>query len=225
MAQIFLLAVAAATFPVLLAAVLVVLTLPEPEGQLAALLAGGLTISLVSGAAILVVLRAADVLQSSGGSTNPAVDIVLGALAVLGGLVALIGLDRRLAASWRTRHPAPADKGPSWTERTLSRGSRKLAFVAGLVLCLPNIYYLAALKDMSIGGYSTGTVVLLLIAFNLIMFISAELPLAGFVFAGDRTRPIVARLGSAVRAHQRQMIIIMALVFGAYLLIKGLGEA
>ncbi|WP_027006784.1 GAP family protein [Conexibacter woesei] len=218
MAQIFLLALAAATFPVLLAAVLVVLTLPEPEGQLAALLAGGMTVSLISGTAILVVLDAAGVLQSSGGSTNPAVDIVLGAIAVLAGLVMLAGLDRRLAA----RRPAPAERGPSWTERTLGRGSRKLAFLAGVVLCLPNIYYLAALKDMSIGDYSTTTLVLLLLAFNLIMFISAELPLAGFALAGDRTRPVVARLGNSIRAHQRQVIIAMALVFGTYLLIKGL---
>jgi hypothetical protein len=221
MAQIFLLALAAATFPVLLAAVLVVLSLPEPEGQLAALLAGGMLVSLVAGAGILALLNAAGELQSSGGSTSPAVDLVLGGVAVLAGLMMLVGLDRRLAA----RRPPKADRGPSWTERTLGRGSRRLAFLAGLVLCLPNIYYLAALKDMSIGGYSTGTLVLLLIAFNLIMFLTAEVPLAGFAFAGDRTRPIVARLGTTMRAHQRKMIIIMTLVFGGYLLVKGLVEA
>jgi hypothetical protein len=217
MVHLFVLAVAAATFPVLLAAVLFVLARPEPEGQLAALLAGGLTISLISGTAILVALHAADTLQSSSGSdsgTSAAVDLTLGAVAVVAGLVAMV---------W---HPAPKpDKGPSWTERTLGRGSRRLAFAAGLVLCLPNIYYLAALKDISVGGYSTATTVVLLLAFNIIMFATAEVPLAGFVFAGDRTRERVARLGAALRAHQRQVLIAMALLFGAYLLGKGLVEA
>jgi hypothetical protein len=225
MAQIFLLAVAAAFFPVLLAAVLVILAQPDPEGQLAALLAGGMTVSLASGAAILALLSAAGQLQSSGGSTSPAVDLVLGAVSVLLGVAALCGADRRLAARRRARHPVPQDKGPSWTERTLARGSRKLAFCAGLVLCLPNIYYLAGLKDISIGGYSTGSTVLLLLAFNIIMFATAELPLVGFVLAGDRTRVVVARFGTAVRARQRQVIIAMALVFGLYLLGRGLDEA
>jgi hypothetical protein len=226
MAQIFLLAIAAASFPVLLAAVLVILAYPEPEGQLAALLAGGLTVSLASGAAILALLSAADQLQTSGGSASPAVDLALGALAVLGGVFALCGFDRRVGVWWRARHPAAEDdEGPSWTERTLARGSRRLAFGAGLVLCLPNIYYLAGLKDISVGGYGTGTTIALLIAFNIVMFATAELPLLGFVLAGDRTRAIVGRFGTAIRAHQRQVIIIMALVFGLYLVGKGLHEA
>jgi hypothetical protein len=162
-----------------------------------------------------VLLSAAGQLQSPGGSTSPAVDIVLGAVAVLGGLAAL----------WRGPAPAAADKGPSWTERTLARGSRRLAFAAGLVLCLPNIYYLAGLKDISIGGYGTPTTIILLITFNMVMFATAELPLLGFLLAGDRTRTIVTRFGAAARAHQRQAVVAMALIFGLYLLLKGLDEA
>ena len=69
------------------------------------------------------------------------------------------------------------------------------------------------------------TTVVLLLAFNIIMFATAELPLLGFVVAGDRTRVVVERFGSAVRAHQRQVVIGMALVFGVYLVVKGLHEA
>jgi hypothetical protein len=118
--------------------------------------------------------------------------------------------------------PQDKQKGPSWTQRTLGQGSPWAAFIAGLILNLPGIWYLDALKDISkenVGALATIGQILL---FVVIMFALAELPLVGYAVDPDGTRVRVARFQGWLTAHGRQIAIAAAGAIGVYLTIKGI---
>ena len=48
------------------------------------------------------------------------------------------------------------EKGPSKVEQLLGRGSARVTFALGVILTLPGVAYLAALRDLQEGGYSAG---------------------------------------------------------------------
>ena len=52
-------------------------------------------------------------------------------------------------------------------------------FLAALVINVPGAAYLIALKDIAAGGYGTAVQVVLVLGFNLVMFVLAEVPLVG----------------------------------------------
>ena len=215
MAEVFGLAVAAAFYPLLLGAVLVILTRPQPRPLLLAFLIGGMAVSLLAGTLVLVLADGSGALAGSSGRTvSPAVDIVAG-LVSLGVAVAL----------WRRRgRPREERRQPEWLSRRLS-GSPWPAFLVGVALNLPGIYYLAALKQISVGGYGTVTAAFLLVAFNLIMFTLVEAPLVWYVISPDGARRRVAAADAWMRSNSAQLGVIIAAAAGAYLCAKGLDGA
>jgi hypothetical protein len=214
-AEILGLAVAAAFYPLLLGAVLLILTRPRPRPLLLAFLIGGMAVSLLAGTLILVLAQGSGALAGSSGRTvSPAVDIITG-LVSLGVAVAL----------WRRRRRPPKERRqPEWLSRRLG-GSPWPAFVLGVALNLPGIYYLAALKQISVGGYGTATAAFLLLAFNLIMFALVEAPLAWYVISPEGARRRVAALDHWMHLHSTQLGAVIAAAAGAYLCAKGLGGA
>jgi len=139
MSHIFLLAVASAFYPLLLAAVLLMLDTERPAPLLAAYLAGGVIVSVGLGVAILFALdRSGATSSSHQGTVSPAVDIAVGVLAVLVGLAMATGWDRRLRG--KREKPAKTPPKEPWSSRVLSRGSPALAFVVGMVFSLPSFY-------------------------------------------------------------------------------------
>jgi Sap, sulfolipid-1-addressing protein len=127
---------------------------------------------------------------------------------------------------WRRRdRPRKERKQPEWLSRRLGGGSPWLAFVIGVVLNLPGVYYLAALKQISVGGYGTATDALLLVAFNVIMFALVEVPLLWYVLSPDDARRRVAALDGWLHAHSSHLAVVIASVVGVYLCAKGVGGA
>lgn len=216
MAQIFGLAVAAAFYPVLLAAVLLILTRPEPGRLLLAFLLGGMAISLLAGTVILLVVEDSGALSGSSGRTvSPAVDIAVGLLSLAVAVVL-----------WRRRDRPHTERGqPEWLSRRLGGGSAWPVFVIGVALNLPGVYYLAALKQISVGGYGTATDAFLVVAFNLIMFTLVEVPLIWFMTSPEGARRRVAALDRWMHTHSTQLGVCIAAVVGAYLCAKGLRGA
>jgi hypothetical protein len=224
-AHVFVLALAAAVYPTLLAGVIVLLTRPRPAAQLTAFLVGGMACSLVAGSLVLAALEGSGQFDSSDQAASPALDLAAGVLSLAIGAAVATGRPRRLAER-RARKPAPAPAaGPSRTTRVLGGGSLPLIIALGALLNLPGIWYLAALKDISTGGYSTAGDILLVLGFNVVMFTLVELPLLGYLLAPDRTRATVDGFNAWLRAHKRQVAAGVAFAVGAYLVIKGLVEA
>jgi hypothetical protein len=216
------LALAAAFYPTLLAIVVVLLTRPRPARLLVAYLIGGMVIGLGVGFTFVFVLKGADISARSGhkSTASSILDIVAGGLSLVLAWLLATGRDPRPERFRRQRAPRDPDQ-PSWTKRAMSHDSVGLAFVLGIVLDLPSVWYLIALKDITAGGYSTGTQVILIVVFNLIMFAVIEIPLAAYLIAPDRAAARAAAFNAWLHSNVRRIAASLAGAVGAYLVVKG----
>ncbi len=146
MGNVILLALAAAVYPALLTGVIVLLARDKPAQALAAFMAGGMLISLTAGLIIVFALDGA-VSTSNQKSASPTVDLVAGILSLI--LAIVLWKRERGRREPRRETPTKNKDGPSWTQRTLGSGSVWAAFAAGLILNVPGIWYLDALKDIA----------------------------------------------------------------------------
>jgi len=220
MAHVLVLALAAAVYPTLLAGVIVILARPRPVRKLVGFLLGGMTISIAAGIAIVGSLRGSGAVAGAGTATKPAVDIVAGVGSLAIAWAVWTGRVARLAA-WR-RKRRPPKPGPSWTDRALGHSSMLVAFVVGVVLNLPGIWYLAALTDIAAADISFAHELLLILLFNVIMFLLVEIPLAFYVIDEERARRLVDAGSRWARAHSSQLGIGVACAVGVWLLAKGI---
>jgi hypothetical protein len=222
--QLLPLALGSAVYPTLLAVVIVILTQPNPRRLLAAYLAGGLLVSLTIGFIVIAGLSSGHVLNGESGRTiNPAVDLVAGLL-LLGLLYTLLsGRDQRLAEHRRRKRADRHAQGAkeSWSDRLLSRESIALTFLVGIALNLPGALYLVALTQIASADQGTAADVLQILAYNLIMFTWAELPLIGYGVAPDRTETFIKGVHRWLGSHIRQIAIAICGVAATYLTIKG----
>lgn len=222
--QLLLLALEAALYPTLLAAVVILLTLERPIPLLAAYLAGALVVSIGLGLAIVLVLGDSGALDTSRSGLSVGADLALGAVSLLFAVALAMHADERLR---RNRSPAPKRNSGQepWSQRILSRGSAPLVFVAAMVVNLPGAAYLIALKDIAAGHHATATDVALILAFNLVMFALAEIPLLGLVFAPERTHALVGAANAWTSSHGRQIAIAICASFGVFLVVRGIAHA
>lgn len=230
--SLLLLAFEAALYPTLLAAVVILLSTERPARLIGAYLAGGMTISIGLGTAIVFALDSSTLVDGGGGSVlSWTADLAIGGLALLAAVALATHADERWRARRRARRGAPeapsADdrKGEPWTQRVLARGSVPLVFMAALFVNVPGAAYLIALKDIAAGDHSAATAVGLIVLFNLIMFLLAEIPLVGLLVAPERTGELVDRMNRWLHDHSRQLAIGICLVLGAYLVTRGLANA
>lgn len=216
MGRAFLLAFLAALNPTLLAATTVMLLLNNPGRLMLGYLLGAMMTSVTLGIVIVFSLESSNAVNDTQNTVNPAVDIALGAIALV--------IARVLAARPHESRPAPGAKEkapPRWQTR-LSRSSPRGAFVVGACLTLPGASYLAGLRQIADLEYSDPVTVLLVIGFNLIMLILIELPLIGFAVAPDWTKDKVARAKLFVANHGRRLASRALAVIGLALVIKGI---
>jgi Sap, sulfolipid-1-addressing protein len=213
--ELLLLAIAAAFYPTLLAVVLIFLGRPHPKRLLMFFLAGALLASISIGLAAVFALDEANLSTSSRATLNAGVYIGFGALALVIG-------------AHFYREPAKKEpklkkkKGPSLTDRVGSHESAWFVFVAGMVLNLPGMWYLIALKDIALASYSDAAKVVLVVGFNLIMFALIEVPLLGYVLAPEWTQERVRNFNSWLHSHARRVGAYIAFGLGIFLIVRGI---
>lgn len=218
-------ACASAIYPSLLAAVVLIMGQPNPRRLLSAYLAGALLVSIGTGLIIVFALDASEVTSGSGDRFGPGVDLAIGAVALLLFWVLLTDRDRRLRERRASRKPERPDDGRDpWSRRILGRGSLKLTFILGMALSFPGALYLVALKDIAESGTGTGKSVLLIVAYNLIMFALAEVPLLAYAMAPERTKETVDTANAWLGSHSRQVAMALCATAGGILLARGLIE-
>jgi MFS family permease len=221
--QLLVLALEAALYPTLLAVVVLLLAQPRPRRLLAVYLTGALTVSIVVGCLIVYALAHSGTLDNSHATVSWTADLVLGALALLLALALWRRADVRLAERRRARRPDPgAEATEPWSQRVLAGGSAPLVFLAAVALNLPGAAYLIGLKDISAAHTSTARAFVLIVAFNAIMFLLAEVPLGGLTFAPDQTGARVERLNAWLSRNGRTIAIVLCGAFGAFLVARGL---
>ncbi len=225
--QIFGLALAAMANPTLLAAVTVMLLMPDPKRLMLAYLLGAYTTSIGVGLAIVFVLHDSGAVETSKGTVGPVEDIVVGLLLLLIAYALSSDRDQRLRERRQRRKVAKlAKKGGEEKEplpiRLLGRGSPRIGFIVGLLLSFPGVSYLVALGR--IDGLEAGAAptALLVIAFCLIQQTLLEVPLIGYAVAPERTQGAVDGFRAWLSRNGRRAGIVAATVAGSLVIIRGI---
>jgi hypothetical protein len=229
MGNIFLLSLVAAANATLLAAVTVMLFLPNPKRLLLGYLAGGLLTSLTIGFLIVFDLHGSGATSTSQNTLSPATDLALGLILLLVAFVLNGGHDERLRERRKKKKEEKGkgegeEKSPSRVEQLLGRGSPRVTFALGVVLTLPGVSYLVALHELDNLNYGTVPTILVILGFNVMLLILLEVPLVGYVFAPERTVVEVQRFRAWLSRRGRRMAIIFAAGLGALLVVRGVIE-
>ena len=145
--QLVLLALASAFYPTVVAAVVILLSQPRRLPLLSAYLAGGLTISIGLGLAIVGALKASHTLHTSRSTLGWTADLAIGGLALLLAVALATRADQRFQDRRKSRRPPTDDAGgrEPWSQRFLAGGSVPIVFAAGLAINVPGAFYLIAL--------------------------------------------------------------------------------
>ena len=223
--SIFVLALAAMFTPTLLAAVTVMMLLPNPKRLMLGYLLGAYTTSITLGLLIVFTLNGTASVSTAQHTLNPIEDIVIGLLALL--IAFVLGTDRDAPLQRRRQHRKEAkeakDGGPkeSWPERMLGRGSARVTFVVGMLLTLPGVSYLTALDRIAKLDVGAAETVAIVVAFCLVQQLLLELPLLGYAFRPEWTKDAVARFRVWLGHSGRRMGIRLAMVVGVLLIARG----
>jgi hypothetical protein len=208
----------------LLAAVTVMMLLPNPKKLMFGYLLGAYLTSITLGLLIVFSLHGSASVESAKHTLSPIEDLVVGSLALLVAYVLLSGRGEELRER-RQRRKQAKQQGPpkeSLPERMLGRGSARITFVLGVVLTFPGVSYLAALDRMAKLDASDVEIVLLVVVFCLIQQALLELPLIGFTLAPDWTKDAVSRFRAWLARSGRRTGGYVALGIGALLILRGL---
>jgi hypothetical protein len=225
--EIFLLSLLAMFNPTLLAAVTLMLLLPNPKRLMLGYLLGAYTASISAGLAIVFALPESSATSTSKNTLSPLEDAVVGLLLLI--VAAALATDRdRPLRERRARRKSENQAGREGEEkeplpmRLLGRGSPRAAFVVGLLLSFPGVSYLSGLNHIHKLDAAALPTALLVIAFCLVQQLLLELPLAGYFVAPERTAEAVEGFRAWLARNGRQAGIIVAVVLGALVLIRGI---
>jgi hypothetical protein len=222
--ELLLLAVASAFWPFLIAVVLIALRSPHPERLLASFYAGALLTTVTVGLLVVGALQGTSVVTASSSrqTLDPALSITIGALALISAYV----LRRRAIRQERDRElrsRREAKKtGPTWWEKMLGRGA-PLAFVVGVLLdVFPGFFPFVALKNIAELDYGLASTAALVLGFYLVMFVSIELPLVGYLFVPRRTTEWATRFNHWLDRNGRSLAVYALAAVGGYLAVRGI---
>lgn len=222
---IFLLSLLSMVNPTLLAAVTIMMLLPEPKRLIGGYLLGAYLTSIGLGMAIAFSLHGSSGVESGKKTLSPIEDIVLGVILAIAGWALLSGRVAAAKERRRLRHQekhGPAEEKQSLPERMLGRGSARISFAVGALLSLPGASYLVALDRMSKLGWPTASTALAVVVFCLIEQLLLELPLIGFWLAPQWTEGAVVRFRAWISRNAARTAGCAALVLGCLLVIRGL---
>ena len=222
--SIFVLALFAMFTPALLAAVTVMMLLPNPKRLMLGYLLGAYTTSITLGLLIVFSLHGSASVSTAKHTLSPVEDVVIGLLALLVAFVLGTGRDAPLQRRRQHRKDAKEAEGKikeSWPERMLGRGSARVTFAVGVLLTFPGVSYLTALDRMAKLDAGVPETVLLVVGFCLIQQLLLEVPLLGYAFAPERTQDAVMRFRAWLGRNGRRGGIWVAAVIGMLLVIRG----
>jgi hypothetical protein len=201
--------------PTLLAAVTIMMLLPETKRLMLGYLLGSYLTSITVGLLIAFELHGSGGIELAQSTLSPAEDLVFGVIAVIIGLVLRsdVGEERR-------RRKQESEK-ESWPQRMLGRGSPKVAFAVGAVLSFPGASYLVALNRLVHLDPGAGATVLLVVLFCLIQAVFLEAPLIGYAISPERTQHAVDGFRRWLSERGRIAGARVAIVIGVLLLVRG----
>jgi hypothetical protein len=225
---IFLLSLTAMFNPSLLAAVTVMLLLPNPKRLMVGYLLGAYLTSVTLGLVIVFALPGSGTENTSKHKIGPLEDVSVGVILLVLAWVLRTGRDRPLQERRRQRKDAKLkarEEAGKPTEslplRMLGKGDPRLTFVVGVLLSFPGVSYLDALDHMRKLDPGTVATVLLVLYFCVAQLLLLELPLLGYVFAPDRVQAAVTGFKDGIGRRGRSVVVIGAALLGVWLVARG----
>ena len=184
MGAVVLLAFTAAFNPTEIAAITVMLLLPNPERLLFGYWLGAMITGVASGLVIVFALKntGADETRARQLTVSPIVQLVFAALLIVAAVALAKGEGKRV----RERHDErqekkeKRDKKPPKWQQMLRKGSPWHTFVAGILLSFPGVSYLAALDRLIHLHYAAFVTVVIVIGFNVVQNLLLEIPMLAF---------------------------------------------
>jgi hypothetical protein len=227
-AEFFGLAFLAGLNPKLLALDLLLIENRRPRAMFLWLLVGGLTVGVTLGLLDVLVFHI-DAINNQR-SVGAGVDLALGLFLLVAG--ALVATGR---VHGRRKAPVPAGGQPTekertggkkqkdgWAQRMLAEPRLRLAVLAGAVIGIPGASYLTALHHLVAGNYSTATEVIAVFVFVIISFFLIIIPYAFLELRPEATKTRLKHSQIWLRSHAKRLIVVVALLLGAYLTISAL---
>jgi hypothetical protein len=219
-ATFFGLAFLAALNPKLLGVDLLLMNMRRRVLMFVCFLLGGMGVALAVGLLDVLVLHANAIKTQV--SVSAGLDVALGVpLLVIGALVATGRLHGRRRAPAQTRHGQDPKKD-EWAQRILRKPRYGLIVLIGAACGLPGGVYLAALHTLVTGKSSTATQVVAVIVFVLIEFSLVIIPLVFLVISPEGAKARTKRAEDWLMSHARELIAVVILFVGAYMVINGL---
>ncbi len=222
--SIFLLSLLAMFNPTLLAAVTIMMLLPDPRRLITGYLLGAYLSSIGLGMAIVFTLHSDSSVESTKKTLSPLEDLVFGAILVIVGWALLSGRVAQMKESRRRHHEekhGPKEEKESLPERLLGRGSMRITFAVGALLSLPGASYLVALNKIAKLEWPTVSTALAVVIFCLIQQLLLELPLVGFYLAPKWTEGAVVKFREWISRNAARAAGYVALTLGCLLLVRG----
>lgn len=201
--------------PTLLAAVTVMMLLPETKRLMFGYLLGSYLTSIAAGLLIAFTFHDTSGVETAQTTLSPAQDLVFGAIALIVGLVLRsdVGEARRQRKKESAKEP--------WAQRMLGRGSAKVAFAIGALLSFPGASYLVALNRLVHLDPGWGATVFLVVLFCVIQDLLLEVPLVGYAVSPEWTQKAVDRFRRWLSERGRIAGARVAIGIGILLLIRG----
>jgi hypothetical protein len=226
--DVFVLSLVAMLNPTLLAAVTVMLLLPNPKRLMLGYLLGAYTTSVTLGLLIVFSLNGSSTESTSKNTISPVEDIVVGLLLLALAWVLRTGRDQPFQERRRQKKEAKLEaklKAGKPTEslplRLLGKGDPKVTFVVGAMLSYPGVSYLDALDHIHKLNPGTVPTILLVLFFCGMQQIFIELPLLGYLFAPDSTQDRVTGFKNWMGRSGRTAAVIGAAAIGVVLVARG----
>jgi hypothetical protein len=226
--DIFLLSLTAMFNPSLLAAVTVMLLLPNPKQLMFGYLLGAYLTSITLGLVIVFALPGSSTESTSKHTIGPLEDIVVGLLLWGIAFVLLTGRDQPIQERRKEKKDAklkakqeagkPTESLPL---RMLGKGDPRVTFVVGILLSFPGVSYLDALDHIHRLNPGTVSTVLLVLYFCVAQLLLLEIPLIGYVFSPDRTQSTITRFRDWMGRRGRPAAVTAAAALGLWLVARG----
>jgi hypothetical protein len=205
--------------PTLLAAVTIMLLLPNPKRLLLGYLLGAYLTSITLGLLIVFELHGAASVGTAKRTLSPIEDFVIGVLLITAGLVLK---DRRMKArSERRKAAKAAEAKESIPERLLGRGDPRITFFVGVVLTFPGASYLAALAKTSKLELDSVWLVLIVVGLCLLQQLLLELPIIAYALRPEWAKRAIAGFREWLARNGRRAAANLAIGLGALLLLRG----
>jgi hypothetical protein len=220
--HVVILALLSAINPTMLTAVAIMLSRERARASLTAYIVGGMVVSVGFGIATLTILKGVSVGKGHEVHISTAVEWVVGGLCLVAAALAPRAMPR--IESRREAHAAKvkAKRGdePSRMEKMLQKASLPVAFLVGVAFNLPGACYIVSIAEIADNRPDAAVWLPLILIFNVIMFLPAEVPLAVYVRDPDGTRRRVKGVQTWLRLHALTLARVMFAVVGVYLLAR-----